>query len=178
VRRAPGFASEQAMAESVGAWLRRRGFRVYRDPDGSDYFDLIARKEGSIGLIELKRRGVRAVLGQALRRRPYGDWVAVALPSDRAARNARALASGPRSGRIGIWVATGPVVDELRPARPMWEDLASRPFPEARERLARLLDAVDAGTIPAGVLWSPGRPSSRRGGSREFRLDEFPDGSG
>lgn len=169
------FPSEAALAESISAWLRGRGFVVYRDPDGSDYFDLIARKEGSIGLVELKLHGVRAVLAQALRRRPYGDWVAVALPGIRAARRALELASGPRSGRIGVWVSGETGVQELRAPGGMWSDLGSRPFPEARERLAELLDAVDRGTIPPGVLWSPGRPAPGTGGGRAFRLDEFRD---
>jgi len=168
--------TERALVEQAARHLEERGFRTYVDPDGTDYFDLVARRGPEVGLVEGKLGRPRALLGQALRRRPWGDWVAVALPSRRLAERLVAETRGRRSEPVGVWLVQENAVVELRAAVPF----TARPDPYApeRARLHRVLDQVDRGEIPTGARWDGvAREVRRASGGRgfaEWRLDEGP----
>src|SRR5208282_6635002 len=95
--------SEREVVATAAAYLQGLGFRVYPNPDSTDYFDLVARRGNEVGLVEAKVSGSRAVLVQALKRRAWGDWVAVVLPSEKAAERLVARTDGTRASRVGVW---------------------------------------------------------------------------
>jgi hypothetical protein len=175
VKRPPRHHLEQELAAPVQRFLAAKGYRSYRDPDGRDYLDLVVRRGEELGLVELKLSAAGAVVVQALRRRGWADWVAVALDGRRAAERALSLAGGPRSERVGVMGVVGEEVEELRAALPMYGPGETNPFPELRERLRLLLDAVDDGSLPPGVswgaLWTP-QSGGRRAG-REWTIEEL-----
>ncbi|MCI4345746.1 MAG: hypothetical protein L3K07_03195 [Thermoplasmata archaeon] len=166
---------EVELVAPVQKFLAARGYRSYRDPDGRDFLDLVARRGDELGLVELKLSAAGAVVAQALRRRGWADWVAVALDGQRAADRALRIAAGPRSECVGVLGVVGEEVVELRPPTAMYGAGESNPYPELKERLRLLLDAVDAGSLPSGVgwgaLWTP-RSGGRRAG-REWTLEEL-----
>jgi len=156
--------------------LEREGYRVWVNPDGRDYFDLVARRGREVGLVEAKVVGSRAVLAQALRRRAWGDWVAVTLASERAARALAHRTEGTRAARVGIWYLSGTTVDVVRVARPWASPGEKDPFAELRARFGRVLDAIEAGELPDSVPWEGVVREVRRAsggrGFAEWRLDE------
>ncbi len=161
------------MVAPVRSYLAPRGYRVYANPDGSDYFDLVARRGAELGLVELKRALGPPTFGQALRRRRWGDWVAVGIGSRRAAERLVERRAGRLTSGVGIWHVRPDGVDVLREATPP-------PFPREptaeRTLLARYLDAVDAGELPPDVAWD-GLPAIRRRlssrrGYREWTIEE------
>ena len=169
--------TEKELVERTARFLDARGYRTYPDPDGTDYFDLVARKGTEVGLVEAKLGDARALLGQALRRRPWGNWVAVVLPSRRLAERLVRETSGRRAAPVGVWLLERGELLELRPARtfplgPEGED----PFAPLRVRIHRVLDRIDRGEIPEGVPWDGVISEVRRAsGGRSFsewRLDE------
>jgi len=172
--------SEAELVAVVARHLARDGYRTYVDPDGSDYFDLVVRRDGEVGLIEAKLNRPRDLLVQALRRRPWGDWVAVVVPSARTADRLAASTAGRRADPVGIWVLDGDAVRIVRPARrfPAGDD----PFAAHRARFREVLDRIDRGEIPEGIPWDGLGGELRRAsggrGFREWRLDEPPDGAG
>lgn len=162
--------------ELVRQYLVGQGYRVYVDPDGTDYFDLVARKGSEVGLVEVKVGDARAVLAQALKRRGWGDWSAVALGSPRAAERLSARTGATRAEPIGVWSVEAESVRVHRAARPWVLPGEDDPFASLRDRLRRWLDLVDAGELPASVRWD-GVPAAvrRASGGRgfgEWRLDE------
>lgn len=170
---------ESELAAPVSRFFEARGYRCYRDPDGQDYLDLVARKGEEVGLVELKLSAAGTVMAQALRRRAWGDWVAVALEGRHAAVRALDAPGGEYRKRVGILAVTGRFVDELRPYRPIHAPGAPHPFPLLKQRLLELLDAIDSGTLPAGVGWGalwPAGYGGRRAG-REWRLEELDEGA-
>ncbi|MCI4334685.1 MAG: hypothetical protein L3K04_03545 [Thermoplasmata archaeon] len=173
--KAPRHHLEADMAAPVVRFLERRGYRTYRDPDGKDYLDLVARRGEELGLVELKLSAARTVLGQALRRRGWGDWVAVALDGRRAAERALAASPSGHSERVGVLAVLGEEVEELRPAAPVHGAGCFHPFPELRARLVLLLDAVDSGELPAGIGWGAlwRSDSGGRHAGREWRIEEL-----
>jgi hypothetical protein len=171
--------SERELLEAVAAEFRDRGYRTYLDPDGTDYFDLAVRRNDEVGLIEGKVGSPSAVLGQALRRRPWADWVAVVLGSERSGSRLAARTSGRRASVVGIWSYEGGLLRELRaPARGHAEP--PDPFGATRARFRQHLLDLDRGTLPPGVRWSSVASEVRRAsggrGFSEWRLDELPDG--
>ena len=170
---------ESDLRAPVLAHLARHGYRGWAAPDGRDYFDIVARRGEEIGLVELKLHSARRVFEQALRRRAWADWVAVALPGRRAARGLLTRPAAPVAERVGIWWVDGERVDEIRPARPLYEGRPDRPFLEARAQMALLLDRLEDGTVPEGTDWglfgAPRLPGGTRRSTKEWRLDEFED---
>jgi len=170
--------SEREVVRIVAAHLESLGYRVRADPDGSDYFDLVARRGEEIGLIEAKVSDARTVLTQALKRRAWGDWCAVALAGERSARRLAARTAGTRAEPVGVWCLRGDQVEVVRSHRP-WV-LPGRPDPYAplRARFRAILDALEDGTLPPvpwdGVLSAVRRASGGRGFA-EWRLDEIGD---
>jgi hypothetical protein len=158
-------------------FLTSRGDRVWRDPDGTDYLDLVALspREG-VGLIELKLRDPRRLVGQALKRRTLGDWVAVGLPRESLARRAVQLAQGVLSRRVGVWVVSEDGVKVLRASRPLVEPGEPDVYAESRGRFRALVEQVERGTVPPGVLWGDVRGFRERRAAGRYRLDEFPSG--
>ncbi|MGI0155901.1 MAG: hypothetical protein ACREDE_07205, partial [Thermoplasmata archaeon] len=136
---------ETAVVEAARRHLERSGYRVWVDPDGRNYFDLVARRGREIGLVEAKVADGRRVLAQALRRRPWGDWVAVVLASERAARALGERTRSTRAAPVGVWYLQGEEVSVVREARPWSSNSATDPFAELRARFARILDAIDSG---------------------------------
>lgn len=176
-RRAERPASEAELVRSAARWLSGEGYRTYVDPDGSDYFDLVVRRDGEVGLVEAKLSRPSELLTQALRRRPWGDWVAVIVPSPRTAGRLDATTRGRRAEPVGVWLLEGDRLRVVRPARPFPRPAdGADPFVAHRTRFRRLLDAVDRGEVPAGVPWDDlGRELRRASGGRgfrEWRLDE------
>ncbi|MGI0131661.1 MAG: hypothetical protein ACREDK_00980 [Thermoplasmata archaeon] len=164
---------ESEMAVPVRQHLEAQGYTVWVDPDGTDYFDMVARRGSEVGLVELKVSDARKVLGQAVRRRGFGDWVAVVLPRESTARRVLALPVPAPGARVGVWWLEGGTVRVARAAiaRPVDSD---DPFADRRRALVEMLDHLEAGRLPLGVAWSHlthGRARPRR----EVRLDEFPD---
>ncbi len=164
------------MVDAARRHLEAEGYRVWVDPDGQDYFDIVARRGREVGLVEAKVSGTRAVLAQALRRRAWGNWVAVVLASERAARNLDARTVRSRASPVGVWYATGRTVTVVRPARPWTSDGAPDPFAGLRARFARILDALESGELPGSTPWDGVFREVRRAsggrGFAEWRLDE------
>lgn len=164
---------EAEMAPPVRRFLEGRGYRVWVDPDGTDYFDMVARRGAEIGLVELKVDDVRKVLGQAVRRRGFADWVAVVLPRESTARRVLTLPVPAPGQRVGVWWIDGDAVRVVREAlaRPTGE---GDPFDGRRRALGEMLDHLESGRLAEGVSWNHlthGRARPRR----EVRLDEFPE---
>ncbi len=169
---------ESDLAPPVEAHLVRQGYRVWVAPDGADYFDIVARRGSEIGLVELKLADWRKVFAQAVRRRAWADWVAVALPRGSLAERLLDRPEAPRAERVGVWVVEAGAVRELRPARPLVGPGEADPFAESRARFLARLDELESGAIPAGARWLvPGRPrvGGARRTTRDWRLEEFPD---
>ena len=169
--------SEKEVVRTAAAFLEQQGYRVYPNPDSTDYFDLVARRGDEVGLVEAKVSGSRAVLVQALKRRAWGDWVAVVLPSERAAAALAARTDGTRASRVGVWATHEGTVRVVRPAaswvRPGEED----PFSDLRVRFRNVLDRIDSGDLPPDVRWAGVVRAVRRAsggrGFAEWRLDEM-----
>jgi len=98
---------ERELVRTVAGYLAEQGYRVAVDPDGTDYFDLVARRGEEVGLVEVKVGDSKAVLAQALKRRGWGDWSAVALGSVRAAERLSNRTASTRAAPIGVW-SVGP----------------------------------------------------------------------
>lgn len=171
-------STEAALVERAAEFAAGRGYRTYVDPDGSSYFDLVVRRAAEVGLVEAKLGHARALLAQALRRRAWGDWVAVVLPSVRLAERLVTASDGRRAAPVGVWALDGDTVRELRPASPFPFLGEGDPFRAVREQLRRVLDRLDTGETPAGLPWDGVLGEVRRasGGRRfgEWRLDERP----
>jgi len=168
--------SERSIVEVAREHLERLGYRVWVDPDGHDYFDLVARRDAEVGLVEAKVSDARAVLTQALRRRAWGDWTAVVVPTERIARGIATRTDGTRAAPVGVWWTHDGTVEVLRPARPWAAPTADDPFAELRARFRRVLDQLESGELPVGVPWDGVlREIRRSSGGRSFaewRLDE------
>jgi hypothetical protein len=169
---------EAELVERARIYLEERGYRVRVDPDGNDYFDLVARRGDEVGLVEAKVGDARAVLAQALKRRGWGDWTAVLLGSVRAAERLAARTSGTRAAPVGVWSFRDGALAVLREARPGVAPGAPDPFAELRARFRRILDALDSGELPADARWDGVVREVRRAsggrGFAEWRLDEPP----
>jgi hypothetical protein len=160
---------ESEMLAWVRPFLEKLGYSVYASPDGADYFDVVAVRDQEVGLVELKVADWKHVVTQAVDRRDWADWVAVALPrASLAQRVLTKTANGP-GRRIGVWVVQSDRLDVLR--------LATSPGPSAtvseqrwRHRLKELLDDTAGAQLPGDVHWSVGRPDRRRG---SWRLEDF-----
>lgn len=174
----PARLRESAVVAAAGRHLEAQGYRVWVDPDGGSYFDLVARRGREIGLVEAKVAGARAVLAQALRRRVWGDWVAVILASERSARALAERTEGSRAAPVGVWYAKRGSVVVVRVARPWRSEGSADPFADLRARFARILDAIDSGELPGAVRWEGVVREVRRAsggrGFAEWRLDEPP----
>ncbi len=168
---------ESEIVAAARAHLETLGYRVWVNPDGRDYFDLVARRGRDVGLVEAKVAGTRQVLAQALRRRAWGDWVAVVLATERAAWHLADRTAHGRAAPIGVWWARrGTGVTVVRDARPWTRTAADDPFGPLRQRFHRLLDALEAGELPEATAWDGvAREVRRASGGRgfsEWRLDE------
>jgi hypothetical protein len=169
---------EREIVVGVRAFLERGGYRVWTDPDGHDYFDLVARRDAEVGLVEAKVADGRKVLAQALRRRVWGDWSAVVVASERTARRLVERTTGSRASPIGIWWYDGDAVHILRESRPWITAGQTDPSAPLRERFRGVLDALDAGALPPGIPWDGVLGEVRRAsggrGFAEWSLDEPP----
>ena len=174
--RGPKPPTEAEIVRCVARSLEAQGYRVRIDPDGTDYFDLVARKDGEIGLIEAKVAHPREVWAQALRRRGWGDWNAVVLARPVSAERLAARTAHSRGSPIGVWSIDRGEVRVHRPARPWVAPPAPDPYAELRERFRRILDALEDGTLPPDARWAgvprAVRRASRGRGFAEWRLDE------
>ena len=175
-RRARPRPSEAAMVAVVADHLKAQEYRVYVNPDGTDYFDLVARRGDEVGMVEAKRGDRMAVLAQALRRRVWGSWSAVAIGSAPAARRLVAETADGRARPVGVWAVTGSRVEVLRAARPWVTPGSDDPYRALRERFLGVLDQRDRGELPEGVAWDgllgQVRRASHGRGFAEWRLDE------
>lgn len=168
--------SEAELVRVVRRYLTDRGYRVLADPDGTDYFDVVARRGDEVGLVEVKVRDARGVLAQALRRRSWGDWAAVALGSERAAMRLAERTASTRAAPVGIWSVGSGTVRVHREAGPWVPAGREDPFVSLREQFRRWLDLVES-VDPAGSVRWGGIPAAvrRASGGRSFaewRLDE------
>lgn len=170
--------SESEVVRVAAEHLDRLGYRTYVDPDGTDYFDLVARRGTEVGLVEAKVANARAVLVQALRRRAWGEWGAVVLASRRSAERLAARSAAGRAAPVGVWAVEGTQVSVLRAARPWVPPGGNDPFAALRARFLRILDDLDLGVRPAGLPWDDVLAEVRRAsggrGFAEWRLDEGP----
>ncbi|HTT45302.1 MAG TPA: hypothetical protein VMH38_04715 [Thermoplasmata archaeon] len=168
--------SEREVVATTAAYLQALGYRVYPNPDSNDYFDLVARKGNEVGLVEAKVSNSRAVLLQALRRRAWGDWVSVVLPSETAAARLAARTDGTRASPVGVWAAVDGTVRVVRAAAAWVAPGEEDPYEELRERFRTVLDRIDSGELPADVRWAGVVGAVRRAsggrGFKEWRLDE------
>ncbi|MGP8078501.1 MAG: hypothetical protein ACLQD8_07845 [Thermoplasmata archaeon] len=169
--------SEAELVRATARYLETEGYRVYIDPDGTDYFDLAARRGAEVGLVEAKLSRPRDLLVQALRRRPWADWVAVVVPSPRMAARLVASTAGRRADPVGIWVLERGAVSVVRAARPFARSgMGDDPFAAHRDRFRKVLGRIDRGEVPEGIRWDGLARELRRAsggrGFREWRLDE------
>jgi hypothetical protein len=176
VRRPRSRPSERDLVRAVARYLTSSGYEVRINPDGTDYFDLVARRGNEVGLVEAKVAHSRAVLAQALKRRGWSDWTAVALGSATSAECLVRRTTATRAEPVGIWSVSGDLVRVHRPAR-AWAALGEPdPFRALRERFRRLLDALDSGSLPEAARWEGVPRAVRRAsggrGFSEWRLDE------
>ncbi|MHB8352056.1 MAG: hypothetical protein ACYDFT_05115 [Thermoplasmata archaeon] len=166
---------ESDLAPPVAAFLGRAGYEVLVDPDGTGYFDVAARRGSEIGLVELKLEDWRTLLRQAVARRGYADWVAVALPRRSTAERLAARAAAAPARSIGVYHVAGDSVEVLRPPVP-WPEATRRLFGEQRASLRALFEGARAG-LPEGTRWTgfPSRSGRYRGAraTTEWRLEEF-----
>jgi hypothetical protein len=169
--------SEAELVARIAAHLAERGYRVYVDPDRRNYFDLVARRGDEVGLVEAKTSDARTVLRQALVRRAWGDWCAVAVGGERAARRLADRTRATRAEPVGIWAVLPDRVAEIRPPRPWSGSTDPAPYRALRDRFRSILDAVDRGELPVGLVWDgvPGavRRASAGRAFAEWRLDEI-----
>ena len=170
--------SEPTIVEVARAHLADRGYRVWVDPDGHDYFDLVARRGDEVGLVEAKVANSRKVLAQALRRRVWGDWTAVVVASVRSATHLADRTEGTRAAPVGIWCLDANAIRVVRAPRPWVVPGATDPYADLRERFRRILDDLENGTLPPGTSWDGVLGQIRRAsggrGFAEWRLDEPP----
>ncbi len=173
---APSHRTEGEVVAALAAHLSAQGFRTYVNPDGTDYFDLVARRGDEVGLVEAKVGDARTVLSQALRRRVWGDWSAIALAGDLAAQRVADRTRGTRAEPIGVWVARPGNVREVRSARRWVTPGVEDPYAELRARFRGILDALDRGELPTAVRWDGVPRAVRRAsagrGFAEWRFDE------
>jgi len=167
---------ERELVRTVAGYLAEQGYRVAVDPDGTDYFDLVARRGEEVGLVEVKVGDSKAVLAQALKRRGWGDWSAVALGSVRAAERLSNRTASTRAAPIGVWSVGPEAVRVHRPARRWVRPGEEDPFAPLRARFRRWLELLETGELPSSVRWDgvPGavRRASGGRGFAEWRLDE------
>ena len=170
----PSEASVVAAAERV---LQGQGYRTRVDPDGSGYFDLVAWRADAVGLLEAKVGDTRTVLRQALVRRVWGDWTAVAVAGRTAATRLEQRTRSTRAAPIGVWAVHDGRVEILRPAGRWVVDGMPDPYAGLRRRFRALLQGGEEGSIPSGLAWDgvPGavRRISHGRRFREWRLDEI-----
>jgi len=168
--------SEREVVRTAAAFLQQLGYRVYPNLDSTDYFDLVARRGREVGLVEAKVSGSREVLVQALKRRAWGDWVAVVLSSERAAERLAARTERSRAARVGVWATKNGGVRVVRAAVPWVRPGEDDPYSDLRDRFRSILDRVDAGELSVEVPWSGVVSAVRRAsggrGFKEWRLDE------
>ncbi|HXQ49125.1 MAG TPA: hypothetical protein VN842_05050 [Thermoplasmata archaeon] len=168
--------SEQSVVEAAARYLEGQGYRTRIDPDGTNYFDLVARRGDEVGLVEAKVANSRVVLTQALVRRGWGDWVAVVLASRRSAVALSERSRGTRAEPVGVWWCEDGTVGVVRAARPWATPGVEDPYAPLRARFRGVLDALDRGDVPEGLRWSGVPRTVRRAsggrGFREWRLDE------
>jgi hypothetical protein len=171
-------APERRLVDAARNHLGALGYRTWANPDGHDYFDLVARRGDEVGLVEAKVANTREVLAQALRRRGWGDWTAVVIASERSANGLVRRTTGTRAASVGVWWVDAGTVRVVREPRPWATPGAEDPFAELRRRFRQILDALDEGTIPGGVPWDGVVRQVRRAsggrGFAEWRLDEPP----
>ncbi len=171
-------APERDLVTAARSHLEEQGYRVWIDPDGHDYFDLVARRGDEIGLVEAKVANARAVLQQALRRRVWGDWSAVVLSGARSAEGVVRRSAAGRAAAVGVWWVDRGTVRVARAPRPWAGSGEPDPYAPLRARFRQVLDALESGALPAGVPWdgvvSEVRRASRGRGFSEWRLDEPP----
>jgi hypothetical protein len=160
---------ESVIASWVRPFLEQRGFEVRVNPDGSDYFDLVALRGDEVGLVELKVADWRTVLRQAVDRRDWADWVAVALPRVSLARRVLERTHNGPGLRVGVWAATERAVTVLRPATAFGPS-GNVERDRWRLQLRTLLEESRGAWRPGELRWSVGRTTPRRGA---WRLDEF-----
>ena len=178
--RGPRRATRPRETEIVAAarrHLEEQGYRVWVDIDGRNYFDLVARRGPEVALVEAKVGGSRVVLTQALKRRAWGNWVAVVVSSERAAWRLADRTSGTRAAPVGVWWARpGTGVTVVREARPWGRPGEEDPFADVRARFLRILDAIESGALPGSIPWEGVVREVRRAsggrGFKEWRLDE------
>ena len=173
---------ESEVVRAAARFLEGRGYRVYPNIDAADYFDLVARRGDEVGLVEAKVSGSREVLVQALKRRAWGSWGAVVLPSATSAERLAQRTVGTRAARVGVWVADPDgKVRVVREAEPWVRPGDADPFAELRDRFRSILDRIDSGEIPADLPWDGVVRTVRRASSgrsfAEWRLDEPLDGN-
>jgi hypothetical protein len=168
---------EAELAPAVQRYLEGRGYRVWIDPDGTDYFDVVARSGSTIGLVELKISDGRTVLRQAIRRRGWADWVAVAVPSRALAARIAARPVAERGTRVGVWAVVGGTVEVIRAEEPLAPESEPNPLGVLKLALLERLDLLEAGTLAPGIPWGlaegarHGLPGGRS--TRDWRLEEF-----
>jgi hypothetical protein len=175
--RQSGPQRERELAPAVQAYLESLGYRVWVDPDGTDYYDIVARRGRSIALVELKLYDGRAVLGQALRRRGWAEWVAVAVPNAALAERIALRPVAERGKRVGVWWVDANGVHVTRPALPLVGDGEADPFVALKEQMNERLDLLEEGRLPMGVAWNLLSTSRRtlpgRRSTSDWRIEEF-----
>ncbi len=119
---------------------------------------------------------------QALRRRAWGNWVAVVLGSHRSAERLAERTAAGRAAPVGVWSVKDGRLSVVRAAAPWTGREGPDPFLELKLRFRRILDSVDRGEMPANVRWSDVNREVRRAaggrGFSEWRLDEGGTGPG
>lgn len=167
--------SEHDLAGPVRLHLERMGYRVWVNPDGRDYFDVVAIRGEEVGLVELKLADGPRVFSQALRRRAWGDWVAVAVASERSAERLVRRRTTPLASRVGVWVVRDDAVEVRRPCAPWSGDAAS--YGNERRLFRAVLGQMERGEIPAGAEWAGVLRTVRRAstgrGFAEYTIEEL-----
>ena len=168
----------------VRTYLESHGYRVWVDPDGTDYYDIIARR----GRDDRPRRAqalrwpdgpsAGATAPRLGRLGRGGGAQRAARPADRRVGPWRSAASGSASGRSSA-TRSG----SSGPPRPFVGPGETDPFERLKASMHERLDLLEAGTLPEGVAWHLLATSRRelpgRRSTRDWRLEEFRgDGSG
>jgi hypothetical protein len=128
------YEREAELGAPVLAWLRDQGWEVWEEVQIgrlSPVADIVARRDGLIWIIELKRSLSLAVLGQAWDWQFTSHYASVAVPFTRDSRSRRFAYAVARRFGIGVLrVEAGEVLESQAPAknrRPirieLWETL-------------------------------------------------------
>lgn len=135
---------EADLFEPVKTLLEADGWKVFRDPGGGDFFDIACYRgnglDAEVLLVELKLTDWFKLYQQAVVRRIYGDYVAVAMPK---MKHLERIKQADKKGNIGIILVADWGAEWKR--KPSYLTKTHIRAKKRRDRISATLQAVDQG---------------------------------